>query len=403
MLRVIDHYLAHPILARLQVESGTCSSMSLWSPSLSNAESPTTNRGLAFLAQLFAHALYQGRGIGTEVRPSLAGFGSTRLPFPQDLIALFRDSKPMSAKRNFDVELAAVESLRDLSSDAAAPQLAKALEHRNNLIVSKAAAVTLHHQLTSLTPKLVAAFGRFLENPAKSDPQCWAKNALAKTLAAFEYQEPELFLAGLRHIQLEPVWGGSADSASTLRSTCALAIVQCRELDSHRLLIHLVPLLADKELRVRINVVRAIEQTGTDSCALLLRLLAEIAVDAELLGACYAGVLALEGPSAIAWAARFLPGEDERAAEAAMAIAQTHTPDAFQWLRTTFGGSRDLWFRTTLLSAIALTRQQEATDWLLDLIASDDAEANSAHEALCRSAPSADTQDRLKELGRPCV
>ena len=51
--------------------------------------------------------------------------------------------------------------------------------------------------------------------------------------------------------------------------------------------------------------------------------------DPEILGACYSDVLALEGPVAIPWAAQFLPPEDNAAAEAAMAIAQTHTPEAF--------------------------------------------------------------------------
>jgi hypothetical protein len=309
----------------------------------------------------------------------------------------------MPAKRAVDVELSTLEILRDLSPEVAEPQLAKALSLRNNLIVSKAAALALHHRLTGLTPNLVAAFSRFLENPAKSDPQCWAKNAIAKTLAGFEYQEPDLFLAGLRHIQLEPVWGGSADSAGTLRSACALALVQCRELNSHRLLVYLLPLLADKELRVRINVVRAIEQVGNDSAVLLLRLLAALPGDPELLGACYSAVLALEGPGAIEWAAQFLRTQDDSAAEAAMALAQTHTPEAFLVLRASLGKANDPWFRNTLLAAIALTRRQEATSWLLELVENDEDEASGAYEALCRSAPSESTQERLKELGRPCT
>jgi hypothetical protein len=214
-----------------------------------------------------------------------------------------------------------------------------------------------------------------------------------------------LFLVGIRHVQLEPGWGGSTDTAGTLRSTSALALVQCREVNSHRLLIHLIPLLADKELPVRINVVRAIEQVGNDSAALLLRMLAEFpSKDPELLGACFSGVLALEGPSAIDWAGQFLSREDDSAAEAVMAIAQTHTLEAFQLLRSTFAAARDSWFRSTVLSAIALTRRQEAIDWLLGLVANEeDDQATGAHEALCRSAPSAATQDRLKQLGRPCI
>jgi hypothetical protein len=310
----------------------------------------------------------------------------------------------MPAKRNFDAELAALEALRDQSAEVAEPCLSRALNQRNNFLVAKAATVTVHHRLTALTPELVAALPRFLENSSKSDPQCWAKNALAKALAAFEHQEPEIFLSGMRHIQMEPVWGGSVDTAGTLRGVCALALVQCREVDSHRVLIHLTPLLADKELSVRVDAARAIEQVGTDSAALLLRLRAELASDGpELLGACYSGVLALEGPAAIPWVAQFLPPEDDPAVEAALAIAQTHTLEAFRLLRTTFTRARDAWFRIALLSAIALTRQQEATDWLLDLIANEERHAVDAREALCRSAPSTETLDLLQRLGRPCV
>jgi hypothetical protein len=46
----------------------------------------------------------------------------------------------MPAKRNFDVELAALETLRDQSSEVAEPGVTKALNLRNNFLVAKAAA-----------------------------------------------------------------------------------------------------------------------------------------------------------------------------------------------------------------------------------------------------------------------
>ncbi len=207
----------------------------------------------------------------------------------------------------------------------------------------------------------------------------------------------------MQHIQLEPGWGGASDSAGPLRGACALALVQCRELDSHRVLLSLLPLFADREPSVQVNAVRAVEQVGTDSAALLLRLRAELGSgEPELLGACYTGVLALEGAAAIPWAARFLRPEDDAAAEAAMAIAQTHTPEAFELLRTTYARARDPWFRTAVLSTIALTRRPEATDWLLELAAGAQRDAADAQEALCRSAPAAATLERLRQCGRPC-
>ena len=309
----------------------------------------------------------------------------------------------MPAKKSFDAQLAAIEALRHIPAEAAAPELASALKLQNNLLVAKAAALALHHELRTLTADLAAAFPRFLENPAKSDPQCWAKNALAKTLAAFEYQDSELFLAGMRHTQPEAMWGGTVDTAGPLRSTCALALVQCRDLNSHRLLTALIPLFADKEVTVQVNAARAVEQVGTDSAALLLRLRAELASgEPELLGACYSGVLAIEGPSAIPWAARFLTAEDDAANEAAMAIAQTHTPESFTLLRATYTKTRSEWFRDALLLAIAFTRQQEAIDYLLDMVATEQPQAGAAREALCRSAPSETTLESLTKLGKPC-
>jgi HEAT repeat protein len=310
---------------------------------------------------------------------------------------------PMPPKRNFDAELKTLEVLRQATSEEALPAIIKALTHRNNFIVSKAAALAQHHNLSSLTPNLAEAFPRFLEDAAKSDPQCWAKNAIAKALAHFEYQDPDLYLRGMQHHQPEPVWGGTEDTAGTLRGVCALALVQCRIVNSHKLLQHLVPLLADKELSVRVNAARAIEQTGTDSSALLLRLRAELASDSpELLGACYSGVLALEGPSAIPWTTRFLPPGDDAAAEAAMAIAQTRVPDSVPPLKAAFERARDPWFRKAVLAALALTRQQTATDYLLDLIAKETRHATDAHEALCLSNPPEEIRTRLQQLGRPC-
>jgi hypothetical protein len=309
----------------------------------------------------------------------------------------------MPARRTFDAELAALDALRGVSPELAKPALAKALGNRNNYLVAKAAAVALHHGLTNLAPELAAAFSRFLEDAAKSDPQCWAKNAIAKALAEFEYQDAELFLAGMRHIQLEASWGGAEDSAGTLRGACALALVQCRELNSHRVLTHLTPLFADKQLTVRVNAARAVEQVGTDSAALLLRLRAELGSDEpELLGACYSGVLGLEGAAAIPWVAKFLPPEDDAAAEAALALAESHSLEAFEILKGAFARAKDPWFRRAALAAIALTRRPEAIDWLIEIVAHERLHAAEALEALCRSAPSEATLERLKELGKAC-
>jgi HEAT repeat protein len=305
----------------------------------------------------------------------------------------------MPAKRSFEEQIAALDSLRQQAPEACAEPLRKALEHRNNFVVAKAADLVRVFQFQQLIPELRIAFDRFFENPVKTDPQCWAKNALSRTLAAFEHQDAAVFLRGMRHIQLEPVWGGSSDTAGALRATCALALVQCRSLLEPDLLAHLVGLFADKDKSVRIEAARAIEQVGSPSAALLLRLRAVLGADEpEVLGACYSGILRIEGASAIPWISRFLASSDDPAAEAALAIAGTHSDQGLDILRERFTEESDSWFRSVLLSAIVLTRQDAALEFLFDLVRTESLQAEPAIEAILRSMPSDEVTKRLEKL-----
>lgn len=303
------------------------------------------------------------------------------------------------AKKNFEAQLEALDQLKEQPIAGWVEPLREALRQRNNYVVAKAADLAARQRLTDLVPDLLAAFDRFFEDAAKTDPQCWAKNALSRALAAVELQDPAPFLRGLHHVQPEPVWGGRSDTAGSLRATCALALVQCRELPEPDLLRHLLPLLADPDKEVRGDVVRAIEQVGSPAASLLLRLRAEIGKDEpEILGACYAGVLRLEGRPALSWAGKFLAAEDDASGEAALAIAATHSPEGFTLLKDRWDKASDPWFSSVLLSAISFTRQSEATEFLLDLVKSEEMRADQAIEALLRSLPSDETVSRLKTL-----
>jgi len=305
----------------------------------------------------------------------------------------------MSGKRQFEQQIAALEALREASEQDRLAQLRQALTNKNNFIVAKAADLAREFNLQDLTPTLLEAFDRFFSNPEKSDPQCWAKNAISRALAEFEYQEPEVFLRGMRHTQLEAVWGGRSDTAGTLRATCALALVQCRALTNDDLLRYLVDLLADSDKTVRSEAARAIEQVGSPSASLLLRLRATLGKDEpEVLGACYGGVLRLEGVSAIPWVAGFLSRGDDASGEAALAIAATHSPESFDVLRKGLDDSPDPWFRSVLLSAIALTRQDAAIEFLLDQVKSESSDAERALEAIARSMPTPEVMQRLEKL-----
>src|SRR5215469_3565924 len=167
------------------------------------------------------------------------------------------------AHRAFDEQMAALEALkgRELDADAIA-LIKKSLGNRNNFIVARAARLAEDHSLADLLPDLLAAWDRFFTNAEKTDPQCWAKNALSRALARLECRDKDVFLRGLRHHQMEPTWGGRSDSAGTLRATCAHALVACEGLGNHELLVILLDALVDEDKSVRVETVRALVQLG---------------------------------------------------------------------------------------------------------------------------------------------
>jgi HEAT repeat protein len=301
------------------------------------------------------------------------------------------------AHRGFDEHMATLEALtgRALDADAVA-LIKKSLANRSNFLVAKAARLAEDAGLANLTPDLAAAYDRFFTNAEKTDPQCWAKNALSRALAKLECRDKDVFLRGLRHHQMEPVWGGRSDSAGTLRATCAHALVACNGLDNQELLILFVEALVDNDKSVRVEAVRALAQLGEMAVA-VLRLRALIpGEDPEVLGQCFTALLAIERDRAVPFVAGFLEPGDDPAGEAAFALAEMRNPAALAVLLDRQKGTTDEWFGGVLLSAIALTRLPEAIDFLLGMIEREEREASAAIEALSRVASGEELRTRLQ-------
>lgn len=306
--------------------------------------------------------------------------------------------------RGFDKELAELESLNEVLKAGSAPdaavveKLRAGLAHRNNFLVSKAARMVADAELIALLPDALAAYDRFFIDAAKSDPQCWAKNALVKTLVKLEHRQKDAYLRGLRHHQMEGAWGGASDTAGALRGACAHALVDCPGLSDADLLGLLLEPLTDADKTVRMEAARAIGQVGGVSAALLLRLRALLGKDEpEVLGAVYSALLVVEGARAIALVAAALEEGDDLAGEAAFALAEMRAPEALAALTARLRAGADGWFGSVLLSAIALTRLPEAIDFLLALIARDAREAPAAIEAIGRTAPNAELRARVEK------
>ena len=288
------------------------------------------------------------------------------------------------SKKNFERQLAALEELRQGAEPAAALKgIRKALQDRNNFLVAKAAGIAAQLGLSALVPDMLTALDRFFVDPAKSDPQCWAKKALVKALAELGHDNSAPFVRGLRHAQMEPVWGGQEDTAGALRGNCALALIQCRDLSDFDVLSHLIEILVDSDKTVRVEAARAIGRMERPEAALLVRLRALAGdPDPEVLGACFSAVLSIEGRKGIGFVGRFLDQRGEAGAEAALAIGMLRTPEAFQVLKERWERESDAVFAALLLSAIALTNQPEALDYLVALIETDSPGAVAAGAAL---------------------
>jgi HEAT repeat protein len=305
------------------------------------------------------------------------------------------------SKKALEQKLAALDALR--SAAASAPPtsaLRKALQDPNNYYVSKAAAIAAEFALTDLIPDLIAAFDRFLINPVKSDPQCWAKNAIAKALKDFVYDDASFYLRGIKHIQMEPVWGGSEDTAATLRGICAFALTAC-SIPRAEAMRHLVDLLAaDTEKTVRMEAALAIAQLGGIESVLLLRLKA-LAGDREpeVIGQCFTGLLDLSPADYIPFVAGFLQIDSDVRFEAAAALAELPDPAALTAVTAHFAKSRNGEARRAIVLSLGASRLEPARDFLLTQLAEGEIEeAITSVRALAASRFRDEVQDRVRTL-----
>jgi HEAT repeat protein len=303
------------------------------------------------------------------------------------------------ARQAFATRLTALEALRtDPDLEATRDQLRKALQDRNNYLVARAAEIAADRHLEALLPELLAAFDRFFVDPVKSDPRCLAKTALARALRQLGHHGAPAYLRGIVHVQLEPTWGGRADTAGTLRGTCALALTEC-PLDDLEILTYLADALADADKAARIDAAMAIEQLNRAEGALLLRLKLLIGdPDSDVMGQCFSSMLSLAPIGVVAFISRFLHAGDEAVQLAAAgALAQCRDRQAIDVLRELWQDplvSADV--RTVVLINLGASPLREAADFLISVVATEPvALAGTALGALASSRFRSEVRPRL--------
>lgn len=267
-----------------------------------------------------------------------------------------------------DEQLAALDAL---PAEAAERRelLVQSLAAPNSRVVAKAARIAEDSLAYDLVPPLLAAWPRFVDKPAKTDPSCLAKKAIARALVALDCTDAEFFMRALRYRQPEPVWGGTVDTAVDVRCTCAMGLVAS---GYSRALIELAALMNDEEAEARAGAVRAVACGNPREAELALRMKVSSGDSAPgVLGECFTGLLTVAPEDSLALVAKHLDFPDEAVRElAALALGESRLEAALPPLLAAWQQplqSRSV--RGALLRAAVAHRSEAAFAWLLSLAA----------------------------------
>jgi hypothetical protein len=289
----------------------------------------------------------------------------------------------MSKADPIESALQAVGALRHAGSpDQAESELRKYLGNRSNLVVAKAAKVAGELRVSSTVPQLVAAFERLMKDPAKLDKRCAALTEIVVALYELDYTEPEVYLRGLHHVQMEPSFGEPVDAAAALRGISAQGLLRTRYPQA---LAETLPLLLDPEPPARVGAVRAFGSNGGDAGLLLLRFKVLTGdAEPEVLGECFSALLTSDG--GLAFVTPLIEHENAEIGEAAIwALGQSRLATAFAVLEEKWGRTADRALRKVLAAAMAASRLPEAIEFLCSQLR--DASVSAANDVLDALAP----------------
>jgi hypothetical protein len=287
----------------------------------------------------------------------------------------------------------------ELAPDSAEKRraLVKALRGANNVMAARAADMAGRGGMAELAGELAAAFARCMEQPLKRDKGCLAKNAVIDALTALEHDDTDLFLRGIRHVQMEPSWGPPVDTAGYLRGKCAFALAQSGYPDTA---FEVAALLFDRETQPRRAAIQTLVYLASEGVELLLRAKA-VAGDEEpsIWAECLSALLQLNAERHLPFVAGYLTHGDAAVAEgAALALGETRLPEAFAVLKAHWEESIDPAFKERLLLPMALLRRDEAFAFLLDAVAQ--SHRNTAAAAVRAMALYVGDPDRRERIRR---
>ena len=254
-------------------------------------------------------------------------------------------------------------------TEAVTEELRGLLRNRSNLVIAKAATIVRELRIIALMPEMVSAFKKFIADGSRLDKRCAALTEITSALYELDYDEPEPYLDGIKHVQLEGSYGPPVDEGAKLRAVSAQGLLRTRHLDA---LSEVVQLLVDREPAARIGAVRALAVNGGEAGVLLLRLKV-LTEDTEpaVLAECFAGLLAASPEKSVAFVAKYIDASDESRAEAAMlALGESRLPAAYEVLREKWDRTVLMPEKKVLLVAMAASKLDEAIAFLVSLVES---------------------------------
>jgi len=265
---------------------------------------------------------------------------------------------------------------KDTNTPEARKELRKHLSSKTSLIVAKAAEIAARIEDHQFVPDLVAAFHRFMQDPAKTDKACAAKTAIVKALLALDCDDEEIYRIAVRHVQHEPSWGGRSDTAAQLRALGGLGLVQMGSSDAMN---ELAVLLADKEGDARIGAARALSHCGPTAAPLLRFKILTGDEEPAVIAECLSGLMSGSPSASFEFVAGFVDEDHPELYEhAALALAESRLPEVFELLKKKWTGTFEREFTRALLLPMALTRDEAARDFLISVIESGDVRLGTA-------------------------
>ena len=270
------------------------------------------------------------------------------------------------------------------------------LGHRSNHVVGRAARAVGEAELAMLAPDLIAAFPRFMDDPIRRDPGCVAKTQIVRALLAFDYPAPDVYLRGVVHVQREPSFGPPADTAPELRATSAIALVVMEHPAGLGMCVNL---LVDPEPVARAGGLRGLLASGRPDIALLVRLFVLRGDDDPgVLAEAFGALLTLSTDDPVPFVAvRLRAADHDIARAAALALGEARRPDAVGALRTHLPTEERSDVRHAVVLALATSRDEDALNVLLELIAAGGAaDSKAAAEALRLYQHDEDLQRRVE-------